>query len=217
MTFEDKAVSLWTPGVTDGSKTYPKTYPKKRPALLAGTSDSNNVANNKDWFKTIIVSQRENQGCLPFRLGLSELEYAGLKHAYANADLVTEKFWNDQPVEDLRQELLDLRADEALDIRNLLLAHHHNQSVSGIWMAATVAAGCMGGNHLWRDLGLSNRDALSELLNSNFPTLASKNVNDMKWKKFFYKQLCEQTGSYLCRAPSCDQCATYSACFSPET
>ena len=39
---------------------------------------------------------------------------------------------------------------------------------------------------------------------------------DMKWKKFFYKQLCQTEGIHTCRAPSCEVCADYQACFGPE-
>jgi nitrogen fixation protein NifQ len=50
----------------------------------------------------------------------------------------------------------------------------------------------------------------------NFPTLAAKNVHNMKWKKFLYKQLCATEGVYVCRSPSCEVCADYDACFGPE-
>ena len=34
----------------------------------------------------------------------------------------------------------------------------------------------------------------------NFPQLARRNTQDMRWKKFLYKQLCEQDGGYVCRS-----------------
>jgi nitrogen fixation protein NifQ len=74
----------------------------------------------------------------------------------------------------------------------------------------------MGMDHLWQDLGVWSRKELSELLQRNFPTLAAKNTQDMKWKKFLYKQLCEQQGIHICRAPSCDVCVDYSKCFGAE-
>ena len=83
-------------------------------------------------------------------------------------------------------------------------------------MAPIVAAACLGGDHLWRDLGLASRQQLRELLQHNFPQLAQRNVNDMRWKKFFYKQLCEQDGGYVCRSPSCEQCPTHHDCFGEE-
>jgi nitrogen fixation protein NifQ len=39
----------------------------------------------------------------------------------------------------------------------------------------------------------------------------------MKWKKFFYRCLCEMEGFSLCAAPSCAECSDYAACFGEET
>lgn len=83
-------------------------------------------------------------------------------------------------------------------------------------MASIVATACMGLDHLWQDLGLWSRNELSALLHTNFPILAARNIRDMKWKKFLYKQLCEREGIYVCRAPSCDVCADYALCFGSE-
>ena len=84
------------------------------------------------------------------------------------------------------------------------------------WLAEIVAAGCMGSDHLWQDLGLWQRAELSSLMARNFPALAEMNHRDMKWKRFLYKQLCEAEGIHTCRAPSCEVCVDYHACFGPE-
>ena len=65
-------------------------------------------------------------------------------------------------------------------------------------------------------MGFWSRADLSAFIRAGFAPLADKNVLDMKWKKFFYKQLCIQEGVYTCRAPSCQVCADYAACFGPE-
>jgi nitrogen fixation protein NifQ len=65
-------------------------------------------------------------------------------------------------------------------------------------------------------LGLWARSDLSALIGFNFPELAARNVHDMKWKKFLYKQLCEAEGIYICRAPSCSVCVDYHKCYGPE-
>ncbi len=83
-------------------------------------------------------------------------------------------------------------------------------------MAGIVAAGCMGSDHLWQDLGLRQRAELSFLMEHHFPALAEQNCHDMKWKRFLYKQLCEAEGIYTCRSPSCEVCVDYHACFGPE-
>ena len=108
------------------------------------------------------------------------------------------------------------RNDERDEVYKLLITYRANHSESEIWMAKIVAMACQASDHLWQDMGLWSRNQLSELLKRNFPDLASKNVNNMKWKKFIYKQLCITEGIYTCRAPSCEVCADYANCFSPE-
>lgn len=106
--------------------------------------------------------------------------------------------------------------EEFHDLLQLLLDHravadeHHRQ------VAHLVVTACMGHDHLWQDLGLPNRKALSALLSGHFSALAAKNTGDMKWKKFFYKQLCEREGINACKSPSCGVCCDYGKCFGPE-
>lgn len=108
------------------------------------------------------------------------------------------------------------RAAEAGELRRLLLEHRADEDEEREWMTDIVVAACMGGNHLWQDLGLWSRKELSELMRINFPALAARNDRDMKWKKFLYKQLCMAEGIYTCRAPSCQVCVDYQVCFGPE-
>jgi nitrogen fixation protein NifQ len=110
----------------------------------------------------------------------------------------------------------DPRALERDDVLGLLFEHRANRNMSEQWMAEIVTTACMANDHLWQDLGLRSREFLSRLMKENFPSLAAKNVHDMKWKKFIYKQLCEQEGINACRAPSCEYCADYLNCFGPE-
>jgi nitrogen fixation protein NifQ len=98
----------------------------------------------------------------------------------------------------------------------LLLDFRSGLDPSELWMAKIVTAACMANDHLWQDLGLWSRSDLSQLMQTNFPELAARNVHDMKWKKFIYKQLCEREEIRICRAPSCEVCADYDKCFGPE-
>lgn len=109
------------------------------------------------------------------------------------------------------------RGDEMDDLHCLLMQNRTNASETQAVMADIVVAACLGNDHLWQDLGLWSRTDLSRLMNDNFAPLAVRNDRDMKWKKFLYKQLCETEGIYTCRAPSCEVCADYTACFGPET
>ena len=162
---------------------------------------------NDDLFAQMIASQAEGAGALPPGLGLSEKYFAELlaRH-FPGAVLVIRNAANNA----------DPRALERDDVLALLLESCAYDNMSEQWMAEIVTTACMGNDHLWQDLGLRSRDYLSQLMTRNFPTLAAKNVYDMKWKKFIYKQLCEREGINACRAPSCEYCTDYLKCFGPE-
>jgi nitrogen fixation protein NifQ len=108
------------------------------------------------------------------------------------------------------------REDEIQDLVALLLEHRASDRDEVTWLAYALATGCMGSNHLWQDMGLTGRQALSDILKNNFTALHDKNVGNMKWKKFFYKQLCDRAEVNLCKAPSCQVCEDYQKCFGPE-
>lgn len=106
--------------------------------------------------------------------------------------------------------------DEFDDLLGLLLDHRTCLDNESDWLAHAIATAAMADNHLWQDLGLPSRDELSSLMESHFTSLALRNSGDMKWKKFFYRQLCERAGLTVCRSPSCGVCSDYLQCFGPE-
>ncbi|NVK18830.1 MAG: nitrogen fixation protein NifQ [Methylocystaceae bacterium] len=108
------------------------------------------------------------------------------------------------------------RAVEWRDLKKYLLKNRARNCASEIWIAEIVSSACMGQNHLWQDLGLQNRTELTALMENNFPKMAKRNVHNMKWKKFIYRELCQTEGIYVCRSPSCDVCVDYDECFGPE-
>jgi len=110
----------------------------------------------------------------------------------------------------------DSRQAETGELQQLLLDGRADGAADGEHIAVIVATACLGSDHLWQDLGVWNRADLSDLLTLYFPRLAARNTADMKWKKFFYKQLCQSEGIHTCRAPSCEVCVDYQACFGPE-
>lgn len=109
-----------------------------------------------------------------------------------------------------------LRNEEFDDLVSLLLEHRSHPGEEVDWLAHAIASACMGGNHLYQDMGLPNRQALSSLLQRYFAPLFEKNSGNMKWKKFFYKQLCDQAQVKVCQAPSCQVCDDFTNCFGPE-
>ncbi len=106
--------------------------------------------------------------------------------------------------------------DEFDDIVALLLAHRARGEEMETWLAHAIATAAMGENHLWQDMGLPSRKVLSALMQKHFPSLAALNDKDMKWKKFFYRQLCESAGVLICKSPHCAECCDYRICFDPE-
>lgn len=142
-------------------------------------------------------------------LGLDAVAFQALLARYFPAA-------NDLPELGAEAGCLALRADEYDDLLQLLLDHRSDGSDETGWLASAVSAACLGGNHLWQDLGLDNRQELSDLLKTRFSSLYARNTGNMKWKKFFYKQLCERAGVNACRAPSCRVCDDYRLCFGAE-
>jgi nitrogen fixation protein NifQ len=105
---------------------------------------------------------------------------------------------------------------EFIDMVGLLLEHRSFDAEYNVWVAHAIASGCMGSDHLYHDMGLPDRRALSSLLERYFTTLFQKNVHNMKWKKFFYKQLCDRAEVLMCPARNCQSCVDYKNCFAPE-
>lgn len=104
------------------------------------------------------------------------------------------------------------------DLRRLLLSHAAGRrSDEEGWLAHIIARRSIAGaNHLWQDLGLRERGDLSALMGRHFPGLVALNAGDMKWKKFFYRTLCQLEGVVICKSPNCETCDDYSLCFSRE-
>ncbi|MGA2192099.1 MAG: nitrogen fixation protein NifQ [Nitrospirota bacterium] len=113
-------------------------------------------------------------------------------------------------------EGMDGRQEEFEDLLGLLLDNVSGPDAETDMVARWMAVSCLGENHLWQDMGLPHRGALSSLMETYFKPLFDMNVKDMKWKKFFYKQICERGGFHLCKSPSCGVCIDYDRCFGPE-
>jgi nitrogen fixation protein NifQ len=164
---------------------------------------------NSEALARIIDSWLGGNSVLPWELGLASGQFAHLWQRHfpglplpALASYPTTK----DPT----------RTQEQQELRSLLLEYRADDEIEREWIADILVAGSMGCDHLWQDLGLWARSDLSALIERNFPDLFARNVHAMKWKKFFYKQLCAREGIYVCRAPSCELCVDYHACFGAE-
>jgi len=106
--------------------------------------------------------------------------------------------------------------EEFDDLLELFREHRRDDSEETGWLAHTIASACAGQNHLWEDMAMPNREALSQLIKKHFPTLYFKNAANLRWKKYFYKLLCDRAQVRICKAPSCGVCSDYANCFGPE-
>jgi nitrogen fixation protein NifQ len=105
---------------------------------------------------------------------------------------------------------------ETQALTTLLLMHRAKGLPEEAWLAAIIARRAQEQHHLWQDLGLASRDQLNGVIERHFPRLHRKNRNNMKWKKFFYRQICADRSFSLCLAPSCAECNEFAACFGAE-
>jgi nitrogen fixation protein NifQ len=150
----------------------------------------------------------ETRGSIADRVGLTEDAFrAMLDRYFGGTDLAGFCARGDEP---------DETAIEEEDLGLLLLDHRARGEPIEEWLAAMIAHACRRSDHLWQDLGLTSRKDVTEMMHRHFPGLALLNVKDMKWKKFFYKQLCEREDIRICKSPNCESCSDYEICFGPE-
>lgn len=107
-------------------------------------------------------------------------------------------------------------AEEEQALRDLFRLYARDHAALTEWVGAMVARRAQSPNHLWQDLGLSDRTELSALIARHFPRLKARNSQDMKWKKFFFRLICRSEGFSLCAAPVCSECEDFDDCFGAE-
>lgn len=103
--------------------------------------------------------------------------------------------------------------EEVDDLVALLMEHASYPGVLAQHLAKALAVACMGPNHLWQDLGLGDRGQLNALMQEHFTALNTLNSQNMRWKKFFYRLLCERAEVPICKSPHCEQCEDQPKCF----
>lgn len=159
---------------------------------------------------SILAAAAMDGGPLAARAGLTERELVSL---------LTRHFPSTEPeaLGPLSGSAAADEDDETVMVRDLLLAQRSSEGDVGRWLAAMVARRAMEPNHLWEDLGLRERAELSRLLTRHFAPLAARNVRNMRWKRFFYRMLCEDDGFVMCTTPVCTQCNDFDLCFGEES
>lgn len=87
-----------------------------------------------------------------------------------------------------------------------LLQKHARGLYSKEEIAPHVAKISLMKNHLYEDLGMSNRFEMGVFMRKNFPTLAEIKPKNKLWKKFIYDSIGEV-------APACATCNDQVNCF----
>ena len=165
----------------------------------------------QEYWQPIVESYRRGETALPLYMGLNQNGYDALLLAMG-LESVTLPLEVESKLQ-LRLELMNMRIGELEELERLLVESLNSDVVLGSEMVTVLASACLGSQHLWRDLGMPERPRLTALFHDYFPSLHASNSKNMRWKRFLYRQLCENGGDYVCRSPSCEECASYSECF----
>ncbi|OPY94653.1 molybdenum processing protein [Bradyrhizobium sacchari] len=158
---------------------------------------------------SILAAATMDGGSLPEKVGLSVVELAALLEQYFPSTEIKAA----EQASPFRSE----EDEEIVLLRDLLLKQRSTEGDIGRWLAAMIARRAIEPDHLWEALGLRNRGELSLLLSRHFAPLAARNVNNMRWKRFFYRMLCENEGLGMCTTPVCTQCNDFNICFGEES
>lgn len=177
--------------------------------LPADADTSNDISFDRHVLASILAAGAMDGGLLSEKVGLSSDQLAALLKQRFPSVRIKE--------EELPRDFEHVDNDEVTMVRDLLLAQRSTEGDTSRWLAAMIARRVMEPNHLWADLGLRNRGELLRLLNRHFGPLARRNVNNMRWKRFFYRRLCEDEGLILCTTPVCTECKDFNYCFGDES
>jgi nitrogen fixation protein NifQ len=97
-----------------------------------------------------------------------------------------------------------------------LLDHRAAKDAPHARIAGWLASACMGGHHLWQDLGLSERPQVTRLMQLAFPALHDANLLNLRWKRHLFLCLGEALGRVGLRPPKCDDCGDFAVCMGVE-
>ncbi|MDR3602155.1 MAG: nitrogen fixation protein NifQ [Desulfosporosinus sp.] len=92
-------------------------------------------------------------------------------------------------------------------LRDMLIANRTSATPLESWVAHIFIRRCQVGDHMWRSIGLFSRNELTEAMLRYFKPLAVKNIYDLKWKRFIYRQMREENNLDLEKYPYCENCS----------
>jgi nitrogen fixation protein NifQ len=177
-------------------------------ASAASRADSFDIHVVASIFALALDETEAEQRTLCEGIGLDGSEFADVADAFFPAAAPT--------LQGLGRHVALEIGEEERNLRDLLLIYAACEVPLARAYTAMVARRCARPHHLWQDLGLRNRTELTQFMRRKFPTLAEKNRQDMKWKKFLYRLICQSEGFSFCTAPVCTECEDFLNCFGVE-
>jgi nitrogen fixation protein NifQ len=179
----------------------------RQQVLLAGAVDASSP--DAILFATLIAARDSRHELALLGLSRHELDALFTRHFPRCRELVDSTHMAVVVIEN------HTHADFVAALRALLLDYVSAavQHEDAECLASIIAHACLRPDHLWRDLGLDGRDAVSDMLERYFPTLAARSVANLRWKKFFAQELARRLGIEPEPAPGCPGCEDYAFCF----
>jgi nitrogen fixation protein NifQ len=178
------------------------------PRLVGVTDDDRHL------FACLLAVASQGPGDPAAALGLHESDLSAMLGSYFPG--IDRTVLGPHPVQVARQTAA---LDE--ELLAILLSHvpkdrGRGKRYASVWLARTLAARSACPGHLWVAMGLTERPQLSAAIRRHLPSLAVANHNNMRWKRFLFKQLCDRNGGVMCKAPNCGECSDYALCFAEE-
>jgi len=187
------------PRVTSGHPRYRQLMDSSCPADMV-TADRHLLA-------CLLVVMEQEKSIPEVALGLSSQQFTSLCRSYFPAIEFAVDGSTDSSAVSSEPELLHLLLGYVAE------DHQVATIISGTLLARLLAARAACPGHLWVAMGLFDRPELGAAIKRHLPALFTANHQGMRWKRFFYKQLCEQQGGLLCKSPVCGDCSEYELCF----
>jgi nitrogen fixation protein NifQ len=150
------------------------------------------------------------------RIESDDLRLLGLDR-HALAALVARHFPHDLPAPHAPiAPLVTPHASFVRDLHGLLMWHdrtaaRHREDAH--CLATIISAASLRPDHLWRDLGLSGRDDVTDMLERHYPALVARNTANLRWKKFLAQEVAHANGVAPTCAPGCPGCEDYGFCY----
>lgn len=184
-------------------------HPRYR-QLIDSPCSADIVTEDRHLLACLLVVMQQEKSTPEISLGLTSQQFSALYRHYFPA---------------IEFEIAESKKSSAAggdpELLDLLLGYiaEGDEDVSGLpgtLLVRLLAARAACPGHLWVAMGLFERAQLSAVINRHLPLLFAANHQGMRWKRFFYRQICEQQGGILCKSPICGDCSEYHLCFPPE-